>query len=111
MTIVKSSLSDAIHGSSGHDQKLQHRHKGNDVENLLKKQAAEIDNLKQENAAIKNLRELTSNFTQQTENDISTIQLLQNRVFSLEAELDRPNAFNRTTSSELSSYLSDMNNA
>lgn len=78
---------------------------------FLKKQAAEIDNLKQETAAIKNLRELTSNFTQQTENDISTIQLLQNRVFSLEAELDGPNAFNRTTSSELSSYLSDMNNA
>lgn len=80
---------------------------------MLLNQTAEIENLKQQTkqqtTEISSLRELTSNLTQQRENDRSTIQVLQNKLFSLEAELDRLNASKPTSTQELSSYLSGMN--
>jgi chromosome segregation ATPase len=51
--------------------------------------------------------ELT-NLKQQTENDRSSMQMLQNRVFFLEAELRKLNASRPPSSDELSAYLSNM---
>lgn len=112
-------LTDAVHGSTGHcpnvyveitEMMQMLLNQTAEIENLInKQQTAEIENLKQQTAEINSLRELTSNLTQQTENDRSTIQVLQNKVFSLEAKLDRLNAFKPTSTEELSSYLSSMN--
>lgn len=116
-----SDLTDAVHGSTGHGPNINVDiteiiqmllNQTAEIENL-KQQAAEIENLKQQTKQqtkeINSLRELTSNLTQQTENDRSTIQVLQNKLFSLEAELDRLNASKPTSTQELSSYLSGMN--
>lgn len=112
-----SNLTDAVHGSTGHGPNVYVEitemmqmllNQTVEIENL-KQQTAEIENLKQQTAEINSLQELTSNLTQQTENDRSTIQVLQNKVFSLEAELDRLNASKPTSTEELSSYLSIMN--
>lgn len=88
-----SNLTDAVHGSTGHGPNVTCNvditemmqmllNQTAEIENL-KQQAAEIENLKQQTAEINSLRELTSNLIQQTENDRSTIQVLQNKVFSL----------------------------
>lgn len=116
LTQGNSNLTDAVHGSTGHDPSVNVYitemmqmllNQTAEIENL-KQQTAEIENLKQQTAEIESLRELTRNLTQQTKNDRSTIQLLQNKLFSLEAKLDKLNASNPTTSSEFSSLLSGM---
>lgn len=112
-----SNLTDAVHGSTGHGPNVNVEitemmrmllNQTAEIENL-KQQTAQIENLKQQTAEINSLQELTSNLTQQTENDRSTIQILQNKLFSLEAELDRLNASKPTSTQELSSYLSGIN--
>lgn len=102
-----SNLTDAVHGSTVHGPNVNVDI--TEMMQMLLNQTAEIENLKQQTTEINSLRELTSNLTQQTENDRSTIQLLQNKLFSLEAELDRLNASKSTSTQELSSYLSGMN--
>lgn len=86
-----SNLTDAVHGSTGHGpnvnvditEMMQMLLNQTAEIEYLKQQTAEIDNLKQQTAEINSLRELTSNLIQQTENDRSTIQVLQNKKFSL----------------------------
>ena len=80
----KSNNSDPIHGSSGHNVDTT------DIMQMLLNQTAELENLKQ-----------------QAENDRSTIQSLQNRVFFLEAELSKLNSSKPTQ--EMSTYLMSMN--
>lgn len=112
-----SNLTDAVHGSTGHGPNVNVEitemmrmllNQTEEIENL-KQQTAQIENPKQQTVEINCLQELTSNLTQQTENDRSTIQILQNKLFSLEAELDRLNASKPTSTQELSSYLSGIN--
>lgn len=112
-----SNLTDRVHGSTGHGPNVNVNitemmqilmNQTAEIENL-KQQTAEIENMKQQAAEIESLRELTSNLTKQTENDRSTIQILQDKLFTLEAELDRLNTSKPTSTQDLSSYLSDMN--
>lgn len=76
-----SNLTDAVFGSTGHGPNVNVDI--TDMMQMLLNQTAEIgitagiENLKQQTAEIMSLRELTSNLTQQTENDRSTIQLLK----------------------------------
>lgn len=99
-----------VHGSSNSTD-MSHGFPGNNIDTveimqmllnqteLLKQQAAEIENFKQQ----------TEKLRQQTENDRSSIQSLQNRVFFLEAELNKLNVSNLPTSQEFATYLSRMN--
>lgn len=66
---------------------------------LLLNQSVELESLKRQTEILK----------QQTENDRSSIQLLQNRVFYLEAELNRQNISKIQSTQELSTYLNSMN--
>lgn len=79
-------LTDNIHNFPGHNIDQM------DMMQMLLNQTAELENLKQ-----------------QTENDRSTIQVLQNRVFFLEAELNKLNVSKLPTSQELLTYLKSMN--
>lgn len=58
---------------------------------------------------LESLKRQTEILKQQTENDRSSIQLLQNRVFYLEAELNRQNISKIQSTQEFSTYLSGMN--
>ena len=58
---------------------------------------------------LENLTQQIKNQTQQIENDRTTIQLLQNRVFFLEAELNKLNASKSFSTQEFSTYLISMN--
>lgn len=78
-------LTDTIHGFPGYNVDLS------DIMQMLLNQTAELENLKQQTAEIENLKQQSANLKQQTENDRSTIQVLQNRVFFLEAELNKLN--------------------
>lgn len=89
-------VTDTIHGFPGHNIDLA------DVMELLLNQTAELENLKQTNAEIENLK-------QQSANDRSTIQSLQNRLFFLEAELNKLNVSKLPSIQEFSTYLSSMN--
>nr|XP_022292089.1 uncharacterized protein LOC111103253 isoform X3 [Crassostrea virginica] len=84
LTHGNSSTSDSSHGSPGHIVDKA------DIMQILLNQTAELENLKQ-----------------QLENDRSTIQSLQNRVFFLEAELSKLNSSKPTQ--EMSTYLMSMN--
>lgn len=79
-------VTDTIHGFPGHNIDLA------DVMELLLNQTAEIENMKQ-----------------QTANDRTTIQSLQNRVFFLEAELNKLNVSKLPSIQEFSTYISSMN--
>lgn len=98
-----------LQGNSKNSNETIHGHLGENVDiaeimemlsNLttdLKQQTAEIEHLTQQTAEIKHLK-------QKAENDRSTIQVLQNRVFILEAELST-----LPSTQEFSTYLSGMN--
>lgn len=96
-------LTDNIHGFTGHNVDLS------DMMQMLLNQSAELENLKQQTSEIENLKQQAANLKQQTENDRSTIQMLQNRVFFLEAELNKLNISNLPTSKEFSTYLKSIN--
>lgn len=96
-------LTDNIHGFTGHNVDLS------DMMQMLLNQSAELENLKQQTAEIENLKQQAANLKQQTENDRSTIQMLQNRVFFLEAELNKLNISVLPTSQEFSTYLKSIN--
>lgn len=66
---------------------------------MLLNQTAELESLKRQTEILK----------QQAENDRSSIQLLQNRVFYLEAELNKQNISKIQSTQEFSTYLSSMN--
>lgn len=94
-------LTDVIHGFPGHNvdpadmmQTMQI------MTQMLLNQTTEIEHLKQQTAKIEILY-------QQTEKDRSTIQMLQNRVFFLEAEQSELSKL--PSSQEFSTYLSGMN--
>lgn len=86
-------VTDSIHGFQGHNFNLA------DIMQMLLNQSAELENLKQQ----------STNLKQQSENDRTTIQSLQNRVFFLEAELNKLNVSKLPSSQEFSTYLSGMN--
>lgn len=99
-------VTDTIHGFPGHNIDLA------DVMELLLNQTAEIENLKQQTAELENLKQKTveiENLKQQSTNDRSTIQSLQNRVFFLEAELNKLNVSKLPSIQDFSTYLSSMN--
>ena len=58
---------------------------------------------------LENHTQQIKNQTQQSENDRTTIQLLQNRVFFLEAELIKLNTTKTSSTQEFSTYLMSMN--
>lgn len=109
-------VTDTIHGFPGHNIDLADvmellLNQTTEIENL-KQQTAEIEHLKQQTAEIENLKQKTSeieNLKQQTANDRSTIQSLQNRVFFLEAELNKLNVSKLPSSQEFSMYLKSIN--
>lgn len=78
-------VTDSIHGNPGHNVDIT------EMMQMLLNQTAELVNLKQ-----------------QTENDRSTIHVLQNRVFFLEAELNKLNVSKLPSVQEFSTYLSSM---
>lgn len=96
-------VTDTIHVFPGHNIDLA------DVMELLLNQTAELENLKQKTAEIENLKQQSANLKQQTANDRSTIQSLQNRLFFLEAELNKLNVSKLPSIQEFSTYLSSMN--
>lgn len=105
--------SDTIHGFPGHNVDLADMmqmllNQTAELENL-KQQTAEIEKLKQQIAEIENLKQQSANLKQQTANDRTTIQSLQNRVFFLEAELNKLNVSKLPSIQEFSTYLSSMN--
>lgn len=94
-------LTDANHGFPGHSvdpadmmQTMQI------MMQMLLNQTTEIEHLKQQTAKIENLN-------QQSEKDRSTIQMLQNRIFFLEAGQSELSKL--PSSQEFSTYLSGMN--
>lgn len=94
-------LTDAIHGFPEHNvDPADMRQTMQIMMQMLSYQTAEIEHLKQQTAKIENLN-------QQSENDRSTIQMLQNWVFILEARLNELSKL--PSSQEFSTYLSSMN--
>lgn len=89
----QSNLTDTSYGFPGNNFNTA------EMMGLLLNQTVELDSLKRQTEMLK----------QQTENDISSIQLLQNRVFYLEAELNRQNISKIQSTQEFSTYLSSMN--
>lgn len=89
----QSNLTDTSYGFPGNNFNTA------EMMGLLLNQTVELDSLKRQTEMLK----------QQTENDISSIQLLQNRVFYLEAELNRENISKIQSTQEFSTYLSSMN--
>lgn len=99
-------FTDTNHGYSGYNAELT------DMMQMLLNQTAEIENLKQQTVEIEHLKQKTAeieNLKQQSANDRSTIQSLQNRVFFLEAELNKLNVSKLPSIQEFSTYLSSMN--
>ena len=88
-----SNTSDPIHGPSGNIVDTT------DILQMLLNQTTELENLKLQ----------VETFKQQAENDRTTIQLLQNRVFFLETELTKLNASKPPSNQEFSTYLMSMN--
>lgn len=68
-----------------------------------------MGNLLNQTVELEPLKRQTEILKQQTENDRSSIQVLQNRVFYLEAELNRQNISKIQSTQEFSKYLSGMN--
>lgn len=106
-------VTNTIHGFPGHNIDLADvmellSNQTAEIENL-KQQTAEIEHLKQQTAEIENLKQQSANLKQQTANDRSTIQSLQNRVFFLEAELNKLNVSKLPSSQEFSMYLKSIN--
>lgn len=98
---------DTIHGFAGHNIDLA------DIMQMLLNQTAELENLRQhaENdrstfQLLLNKTKELENFKRQAENDRTT---LQNRVFFLEAELNKLNVSKLPSIQEFSTYLSSMN--
>lgn len=103
-----------IHGNSVNSTDINHGFAGHNVDlsdmmQMLLNQTAEIENLKQQTAEIENLKQQSAILKQQSTNDRSTIQSLQNRVFFLEAELNKLNVSKLPSIQEFSTYLSSMN--
>lgn len=88
-----SNLTDASYGFPGNNFDTA------EMMGLLLNQTVELESLKRQTEILK----------QQTENDRSSIQLLQNRVFYLEAELNKQNISKIQSTQEFSTYLSSMN--
>lgn len=88
-----------LHGNSINSNNTIHGHLGEkvDMAEIMQMLSNMTADQKQQTAEIKNLK-------QQIENDRSTIQVVQNRVFVLEAELNK-----RPSTQEFSTYLSGMN--
>lgn len=92
---------DTIHGFPGHNVDSADMMQTMQIMiQMLLNQTAEIEHLKQQTKKIENLN-------QQSEKDQSTIQLLQNRVFYLEAGQSELSKL--PSSQEFSTYLSGMN--
>lgn len=89
----QSNLTDASYGFPGNNFDTV------EMMGLLLNQTVELDSLKRQTEILK----------QQTENDRSSMQLLQNRVFYLQAELNRQNISKIQSTLEFSTYLSSMN--
>lgn len=89
-------VTDTIHAFPGHNVDTA------DMMQMLLNLTAELENLKQETAEIEILK-------QQSANDRFTIQSLQNRVFFLEAELNKLNVSKLPSSQEFSTYLKSIN--
>ena len=98
-----SNASDPIHGSSGHNLDMT------DMIQMLLNQTTELENLKRQVENDKSMIKELGTFKQQAENDRTTINLLQNRVFLLEAELTKLNASKPPSNQEFSTYLMSMN--
>lgn len=104
-----------LQGNSIHSNNTIHGHLGENVDmtgimQMLSNLTAELENLKQQTADIEHLKQQTAeieHLKQQTEKDQLTVQLLQNRVFSLETEQD--NLSKLPSAQEFSTYLSGMN--
>lgn len=98
---------DTTHGFAGHNIDLA------DIRQMLLNQTAELENLRQQaendrstfQLLLNKTKEL-ENFKRQAENDRTT---LQNRVFFLEAELNKLNVSKLPSIQEFSTYLSSMN--
>lgn len=58
---------------------------------------------------VETLKQQTEKLKQQTENNRSSIQLLQDKVFYLEAELNKLNISKIQPTQEFSTYLSSVN--
>lgn len=100
-------VNDTIHGVPGHNVDLA------DIMQMLLNQTAELENLRQhaENdrstfQLLLNKTKELENYKRQAENDRTT---LQNRVFFLEAELNKLNVSKLPSIQEFSTYLSSMN--
>lgn len=94
-------LTDANHGFPGHNvDPADMMHTMQIMMQMLLNQTTEIEHLKQQTAKIEILN-------QQSEKDRSTIQMLQNRIFFLEAGQSELSKL--PSSQEFSTYLSGMN--
>lgn len=102
-----------LHGNSIHSNNSIHDHLGENVDmtgimQMLSNLTAELENLKEKTADIEHLKTVEmEHLKQQIEKDQLTIQLLQNRVFSLETEQN--NLSKLLSAQEFSTYLSGMN--
>lgn len=102
-----------LHGNPIHSNNSIHDHLGENVDmtgimQMLSNLTAELENLKEKTADIEHLKTVEmEHLKQQTETDQLTIQLLQNRVFSLETEQN--NLSKLPSAQEFSTYLSGMN--
>lgn len=102
-----------LHGNSIHSNNSIHDHFGENVDmtgimQMLSNLTAELENLKEKTADIEHLKTVEmEHLKQQIEKDQLTIQLLQNRVFSLETEQN--NLSKLPSAQEFSTYLSGMN--
>lgn len=110
-------LTDNIHGFPGHNIDLA------DLMQIFLNQTVELENLKQQTESLQHQSEKDGStiqlllnqtkevetFKQQAEHDRSTIQSLQNRVFFLEAELNKLNVSKLPSSQEFSTYLKSIN--
>lgn len=97
-----------LHGNSIHSNNSIHDHDMTGIMQMLSTLTAELENLKEKTADIEHLKTVEmEHLKQQIEKDQITIQLLQNRVFSLETEQN--NLSKLPSAQEFSTYLSGMN--
>lgn len=103
-------VNDTIHGVPGHNVDIS------DIMQMLLNQTVELENLRQQAENDRSTTQLLlnktkeqENFQRQAENDRSTIQKLQNRVFFLEAELNKLNVSKLPSNQEFSTYLKSIN--
>lgn len=97
-----------LHGNSIHSNNSIHDHDMTGIMQMLSNLTAELENLKEKTADIEHLKTVEmEHLKQQIEKDQITIQLLQNRVFSLETEQN--NLSKLPSAQEFSTYLSGMN--